>query len=155
MSGAQCAAALRTAGYETVEIDAGRDLAAQLETARPDAVFNALHGLFGEDGKVQGLLEWMGLPYTHSGVRASAMAMDKARSKEAFAAHGARVAKHIVASAAEVSAEHLLTPPYVAKPVAEGSSVDVHIVAEGANSPPQLAPGRPSGLDGRGLSARP
>lgn len=138
-SGAQCAEALRSAGYDVVEIDAGRDLPAQLVAAQPEAVFNALHGLFGEDGKVQGLLEWMGLPYTHSGVMASAVAMDKARSKDVFAAVGIPVARHVIATAAEVSGAHLLPPPYVVKPVAEGSSVDVHIVAEGADSPPQLS----------------
>ncbi|MCI4666162.1 MAG: D-alanine--D-alanine ligase [Neomegalonema sp.] len=141
VSGAQCAAALRAVGYDVVEIDAGRDLPAQLSQAAADAVFNALHGNFGEDGVVQGLLEWMGLPYTHSGVQSSAIAMDKHRSKALFSAAGLPVAEHIVASAADVSASHLLEPPYVAKPVAEGSSVDVYIIAEGANSPPQLAEG--------------
>ena len=139
-SGAECAEALRRAGYEVVEIDASRDLPSQLSAAAPDVVFNALHGNYGEDGVVQGLLEWMGLPYTHSGVRASAVAMDKAWSKQVFAAHGIPVAQDVVASAAEVAAGHLMSPPYVAKPVAEGSSVDVHIVAEGANKPPHLAP---------------
>ncbi len=140
VSGAQCAEALRRVGYDAVEIDAGRDVAARLVDAGPDAVFNALHGRYGEDGAVQGVLEWLGLPYTHSGVAASALAMDKARSKAVFEAAGLPIAPHRLASAAEVAAAHLMAPPYVAKPVAEGSSVDVHIVAEGANAPPRLDP---------------
>lgn len=140
VSGAECAAALRRAGYDVVEIDAGRDLPAQLAEAKPDAVFNALHGRYGEDGAAQGLLEWLGLPYTHSGVGASALAMDKARSKAAYAAAGLPIAPHKLGTAAQIAAGHLLAPPYVAKPVSEGSSVDVHIVAEGANSPPKIDP---------------
>src|SRR6056297_604606 len=88
VSGAECAAALRRAGHEVTEIDAGADLCAALDVARPEVVFNALHGRWGEDGCVQGLLEWLGLPYTHSGVLSSALAMDKQRTKDIYAAAG-------------------------------------------------------------------
>lgn len=137
-SGAACAAALRAAGYEVVEIDAGRDLPARLAEARPDAVFNALHGKWGEDGCVQGILEWMGIPYTHSGPRASALAMDKQVSKALFREAGLPVAQSLLAAPAEIAARHLMEPPYVVKPFDEGSSVGVHIVREGANAPPQV-----------------
>ena len=143
-SGRECAAGLRDAGYEVTEIDAGPAEADRfvfveaLKTTKPDVVFNALHGQFGEDGVVQGLLEWLRIPYTHSGVAASALAMDKARAKEAFSAHGLPVARHLLATAEAVSARHLMAPPYVVKPNAEGSSVGVHIVVEGANQPPQI-----------------
>ena len=137
-SGAACAKGLRAAGYEVVEIDAGRDLAERLTQAKPDAVFNALHGKWGEDGCVQGVLEMLALPYTHSGVRASAMAMDKQVSKTLFRAAGLPVAESLLASPAEIAARHLMTPPYVVKPYDEGSSVGVHIIREGANSPPQV-----------------
>ena len=93
VSGRECAAALRQEGFEVVEIDAGADLAAALAAAKPDVVFNALHGRWGEDGCVQGLLEWLGIPYTHSGVLASALAMDKTRAKQVFAAAGLPVAR--------------------------------------------------------------
>ena len=137
-SGAACAKSLREAGYEVVEIDAGRDLAERLTQVKPDAVFNALHGKWGEDGCVQGILEMLGLPYTHSGVRASAMAMDKQISKTLFRAAGLPVAESLLAAPAEIAARHLMAPPYVVKPYDEGSSVGVHIVREGANSPPQV-----------------
>ncbi|HHH89491.1 MAG TPA: D-alanine--D-alanine ligase, partial [Aliiroseovarius sp.] len=88
VSGRACADALRGEGYEVVELDAGADLAQRLTEAAPDVVFNALHGRWGEDGCVQGLLEWLRLPYTHSGVLASALAMDKHRSKDVFQAEG-------------------------------------------------------------------
>ena len=142
-SGRECANALREAGYEVVEVDAGRDLAARLTAIAPDVCFNALHGRWGEDGCVQGLLEWMGLAYTHSGVLASALAMDKSRSKEVFRAAGIPVAESRLASTAEIRARHVMTPPYVVKPNAEGSSVGVYIVEVGANTPPQLGPEMP------------
>jgi D-alanine-D-alanine ligase len=138
-SGRECAAALRGEGYEVVEIDAGRDLAQRLEDLRPDVAFNALHGRWGEDGCVQGLLEWLRIPYTHSGVLASALAMDKTRAKAAFRAAGLPVVESRLACAAEVRARHVLPPPYVVKPNSEGSSVGVYIVHEAANGPPQLA----------------
>ncbi|PTX50158.1 D-alanine--D-alanine ligase [Allosediminivita pacifica] len=137
-SGQQCAAALREEGFEVVEIDAGTDLVARLDAAAPDVVFNALHGRWGEDGCVQGLLEWLGLPYTHSGVLASALAMDKQRSKQVFRAAGLPVVESVLAGKAEVRARHVLSPPYVVKPNNEGSSVGVYLVHEGSNGPPQL-----------------
>ncbi|MEM7190157.1 MAG: D-alanine--D-alanine ligase, partial [Pseudomonadota bacterium] len=103
VSGSECAGALRRAGYTVDEIDAGTDLAAQLQAARPDAVFNALHGRWGEDGCVQGILEWLGIPYTHSGVLASALAMDKPRAKAVFEGAGLPVADGILAPREEVA----------------------------------------------------
>ena len=144
-SGRECSAALRQEGFEVVEIDAGADLASALVAARPDVVFNALHGRWGEDGCVQGLLEWLGLPYTHSGVLASALAMNKPRAKEIFAAAGLPVAESLIASRETVRGGHPMSPPYVVKPLNEGSSVGVYIVPAGANRPPVLAddmPGR-------------
>ena len=110
VSGRECAAALRAAGYDIVEIDAARDLADALRAAAPDVVFNALHGRWGEDGCVQGLLEVMGLPYTHSGVAASALAMDKARAKDVFARVGLPVMPSVLATRAEIEAAHRMTP---------------------------------------------
>ena len=138
VSGRECAHALRQAGYDVVELDAGPDLAARLADASPDVVFNALHGRWGEDGCVQGMLEWLRIPYTHSGVLSSALAMDKTRTKDIYRAAGLPVVASVLASAAEVEARHVMPPPYVAKPNAEGSSVGVHIVREAANSPPVL-----------------
>ena len=143
-SGRECAAALRGEGYDVAEIDAGRDLPAQLAAAAPDVVLNALHGRWGEDGCVQGMLEWLGLPYTHSGVLASALAMDKQRSKAAFAAEGLPVVESRIVPRAEAEARHVLPPPYVLKPNAEGSSVGVYMVEEGANGPPALGPEMPA-----------
>ncbi len=134
-SGRGCAAALREAGYEVVEIDAGHDLPERLRAAAPDVAFNALHGRWGEDGCVQGLLEWMGIPYSHSGVLASALAMDKQRSKEVFARAGLPVVPSLLAPREEVAARHVMAPPYVVKPNNEGSSVGVCIVREGSNVP--------------------
>ncbi|MGR3585989.1 MAG: D-alanine--D-alanine ligase, partial [Pseudooceanicola nanhaiensis] len=110
-TGRECAAALRDEGYEVVEVDAGPDLPARLAEIRPDVVFNGLHGRWGEDGCVQGLLEWLRIPYTHSGVLASALAMDKARAKETFAAAGLPVVRSVLAERHEVEARHLLEPP--------------------------------------------
>jgi D-alanine-D-alanine ligase len=138
-SGRECAAALRDAGLDVVEVDAGPDLVARLQEIKPDAVFNALHGRWGEDGCVQGLLEWLRIPYTHSGVLASALAMDKQRSKEAFKQAGLSVVESVIATKVEVSKRHVMAPPYVVKPNNEGSSVGIYIVNEGANTPPQLA----------------
>ena len=143
-SGRQCAAALREAGYEVTEIDARGDLPARLMDVAPDVAFNALHGRWGEDGCVQGLLEWLRIPYTHSGVLASALAMDKARAKAAFAAAGLPVVAHRIVPAAEAARAHALPPPYVVKPNNEGSSVGVYLVPEGANAPPALAPDMPA-----------
>lgn len=135
-SGAACAKALRARGYDVVEIDAGRDLADQLKAARPDAVFNALHGQWGEDGCVQGLLEVMGLPYTHSGVLASSLAMDKQRTKLVLANAGVPSPEGRVMSRFEAAGGHAMAPPYVIKPNAQGSSVGVHIIRKGDNRPP-------------------
>ncbi len=143
-SGRECAAALREAGFEATELDAGPDLCARLGALAPDVVFNALHGRWGEDGCVQGLLEWLRLPYTHSGVLASALAMDKARAKEVFRAAGLPVADSLIASRDEIEAGHVMAPPYVVKPGNEGSSVGVHIVREAADAPPELAPDMPA-----------
>ena len=143
VSGRECATALRQEGFSVVEIDAGPDLAQVLAAERPDVVFNALHGRWGEDGCVQGILEWLELPYTHSGVLASALAMDKARSKRIFAAAGLPVARDLVVCREAVRQAHPMMPPYVVKPNNEGSSVGVYIVPEGANRPPQLADDMP------------
>jgi D-alanine-D-alanine ligase len=136
-SGRQMAEAARTAGYDVTEIDATRDLARQLAEAKPDAVLNGLHGPWGEDGCVQGLLELMGIPYSHSGVLASALAMDKLKSKAVYRQAGLDVAEDRRVTRAEAAAAHALKPPYVIKPVNEGSSFGVLIVREGTNSPPQ------------------
>ena len=134
-SGKQMANAARSAGYDVVEIDAGRDLATQLTDAEPDVVLNGLHGPWGEDGCVQGALEVLGLPYSHSGVLASALAMDKLKSKAVFREAGIPIAEDKQVTRAEAAAAHPLKPPYVIKPVAEGSSFGVLIVREGANGP--------------------
>ena len=138
-SGRECAAALRATGCDVVEIDAGADLAQRLTDVAPDVVFNALHGRWGEDGCVQGMLEWLRIPYTHSGVLASALTLDKQRTKAAYRAAGLPVMESRLATKAEAMAGHLMVPPYVVKPYNEGSSVGIYIVPEGANSPPQLA----------------
>lgn len=143
VSGRACAAALREAGYEVTEVDAGPDLARVLSDLKPDAAFNALHGRWGEDGCVQGLLEWLRIPYTHSGVLASALAMDKARAKDAFAAAGLPVVESRLAAASDVRSRHVLPPPYVVKPNNEGSSVGVYLVMDAGDAPPQLAPDMP------------
>ncbi len=142
-SGRECVAALRETGCEVVEVDAGPDLCARLSEIKPDVVFNALHGRFGEDGCVQGLLEWMGIPYTHSGVLASSLAMDKDRAKAAFQSVGLPVVKSIIADVSAVQAKHVMAPPYVVKPNNEGSSVGIYLVHEDANGPPKLSPDMP------------
>lgn len=138
VSGAACAAALRNEGFEVVEIDASKDLAARLEDVRPDVVFNALHGRFGEDGCVQGILEWLQIPYTHSGVLASSLAMDKTRSKAAYAQAGLPVADSIIVHREEAKQSHPMQPPYVVKPNSEGSSVGVYLVNKDNNGPAAL-----------------
>lgn len=137
-SGRECAAALRDGGFTVVELDAQADLAARLVDIAPDVVFNALHGRWGEDGCVQGIFEWLRIPYTHSGVLASALAMDKTRTKEVFRATGLPVVESLLAPKADVMARHVLPPPYVVKPNSEGSSVGVYLVTDAANSPPHL-----------------
>lgn len=141
-SGQAIAAALREAGYRVTPIDAGPDIAltiAALREAAPEVVFNALHGPFGEDGAIQGVLEWMGLPYTHSGIRASATAMDKAASRNLLAAAGLPVARGMTLDLPTLEAADPLPLPYVIKPVAEGSSVGVEILREGDNRRAEIA----------------
>lgn len=140
-SGAQVIDALRAAGYEVVPVVVGEDLGELIAalTPRPDAVFNALHGRFGEDGSIQGVLDYMGIPYTHSGVRASAMAMDKAAAKAVFAAAGLPVAPHRIVEIGELVDHDPLPPPYVVKPVNEGSSVGVSIIMPGDNKRAEIA----------------
>ncbi|MFT5161404.1 MAG: D-alanine-D-alanine ligase [Paracoccaceae bacterium] len=138
-SGHECAVALRGEGFEVIELDAGPDLAARLQSANPDVVFNALHGRCGEDGCVQGLLEWLQIPYTHSGVLASSLAMDKERTKAVYRAAGLPVVDSILAEKTLVEQSHVMQPPYVVKPNNEGSSVGIYIVHKDANGPPKLA----------------
>src|ERR1700744_5840140 len=128
--------ALAEEGFDPMMVDPGDNPGQQLFDARPDAVFNALHGRFGEDGTVQGLLELMRIPYTHSGVLSSAVAMHKERTKDIYRAAGLPVVKSIVADRREAASVHLMEPPYVVKPVNEGSSVGVFIIRKGDNRPP-------------------
>ena len=143
VSGRECAAALERLGARVTRVDAGRDLAAVLTRLKPDVCYNALHGAWGEDGCVQGVLETLGLPYTHCGVLASALAMDKAKAKAVLAAAGVAVPGGGLFNRFDVAAGHVMAPPYVVKPNAEGSSVGVFMVFDGANRPPQevVAPG--------------
>ena len=138
VSGAACVKALQDAGYDVTTIDVQRDVGALITRLypRPDAVLNALHGRFGEDGCIQGLLDILGIPYTHSGLLASAVAMDKPMAKRLFEAEGIPVAEHVVATIEAARAQEPMARPYVAKPMNEGSSVGVHIVREGDNEPP-------------------
>ncbi len=143
VSGRECAAALRKEGFSVVEIDAGADLVAELQAERPDVAFNALHGPFGEDGLVQGILEYLEIPYTHSGVLASALAMDKMRTRQIYAQAGLPVAEGRLVSRDEVRSSHPLNPPYVVKPYNEGSSVGIYLVHENANGPARLSADAP------------
>lgn len=136
VSGRACAEALERLGARVSRIDAGRDLAAVLTALKPDVCFNALHGAWGEDGCVQGVLETLALSYTHSGVLASALAMDKAKAKAVMKAAGVVVPGGGLHGRLEAGSRHVLPPPYVVKPNAQGSSVGVFRVFEGANSPP-------------------
>src|SRR5215467_1855254 len=129
--------ALAEEGFDPVMVDPGDNPGQQLFEARPDAVFNALHGRFGEDGTIQGLLELMRIPYTHSGVLSSALAMHKERTKDVYRAAGLPVVKSVVVDRREAAAAHLMEPPYVIKPVNEGSSVGVFIIRKGDNRPPE------------------
>ncbi len=140
-TGRECARALQGEGFKVVEVDAApsADFVARLTIISPDVCFNALHGRWGEDGCVQGILEWLCVPYTHSGVLASALAMDKTRAKGVFRAHGLPVAHSVIAPKAAVMAGHVMDPPYVVKPNGEGSSVGVYLVHDAANGPPHLA----------------
>jgi len=136
-SGKACAEALDRRGYRVTPVDVGRDIAAVLAAAKPDAALNVLHGRPGEDGTLQGLLEILGIPYSHSGVLASALAMQKDYAKALFRAAGVPVAEDQVVSRFEAAKSHVMAPPYVVKPIAEGSSVGVFIVTEAHPHPPQ------------------
>ncbi len=136
-SGKGCADALDAEGFRVSRVDVDRSLAAVLTDLKPDVAFNALHGRWGEDGCIQGLLEVLGIPYTHSGVLASSLAMHKEQTKRIVVKHGVPVADGRVVTPEQAMADHVLAPPYVAKPVSEGSSVGVVIVTEGANRPPE------------------
>jgi D-alanine-D-alanine ligase len=141
-TGRACAAALGERGYRVTPIDVDHDVARVVQAVRPDAVFNALHGPFGEDGTIQGLLEILQIPYTHSGVLASALAMHKGKAKDVMRAAGVSVPDGILAHRMDVASSHPLPPPYVVKPIAEGSSVGVIIVQADRAHPPQEL-GRP------------
>jgi D-alanine-D-alanine ligase len=136
-SGRACAEALEQQGYRVTRIDVGRDIAALLQTLKPDVALNVLHGRPGEDGTIQGILEIVGIPYTHSGVLASALAMRKDISRSLFSAAGIPIAEGVVVSRSEVAQRHVLPRPYVIKPLNEGSSVGVFIVTEAHEHPPQ------------------
>jgi D-alanine-D-alanine ligase len=136
-SGKACAEALARLGYRVTRIDVGRDIATVLTTVKPDVALNMLHGRPGEDGTLQGVLEILAIPYTHSGVMASAVAMQKDIAKALFRAADVPVPEGLVVSRFEAAKSHLLPPPYVLKPIAEGSSVGVFIVREDHAHPPQ------------------
>jgi D-alanine-D-alanine ligase len=137
-SGKACADALDRLGtYRVSRVDVTRDIAADLRALKPDAALNVLHGRPGEDGTLQGMLEILGIPYSHSGVMASAVAMQKDIAKTVLKAAGVPVPGGMVASRFEAAKKHLLPPPYVIKPLAEGSSVGVYIVREDQAHPPQ------------------
>jgi D-alanine-D-alanine ligase len=162
VSGAACVNALKSAGYAVTPIDVQRDMGALLTRLlpRPDVVFNALHGRYGEDGCVQGLLDMLGIAYTHSGLLASAMAMDKPLAKRLFAAAGIKVAEEAVLSREALLNEEPMPRPFVIKPINEGSSVGVHIVMDRDNEPLFGSTGWPFGehvmvekfIDGRELT---
>jgi D-alanine-D-alanine ligase len=136
-SGEACAKALEAEGYRVTRVDVTRDVARVLSDLKPDVALNALHGPFGEDGTIQGILEVLNIPYTHSGVLASALAMNKQMAKVVLAAAGVPVPGGKLVNRREAAKAHVLTPPYVLKPVAEGSSYGVFIVKEGQEHPPQ------------------
>jgi D-alanine-D-alanine ligase len=135
-SGAACAQALEGEGFRVTRLDVGRDVAEKLAALRPDAALNALHGPMGEDGSIQGVLELLRIPYTHSGVLASALAMNKAMAKIVLKDAGVPVPQGRIVNRREAARSHALNPPYVLKPIAEGSSYGVFIVPVGANAPP-------------------
>jgi len=147
VTGAAVAKALHDNGYNVTAIDVQRDMGTLLTRLypKPDVVFNALHGRFGEDGCVQGFLDILNIPYTHSGLLASALAMDKVMAKHIFQMSGISVAKHVIATSEEIRNSHVMEPPYVIKPSNEGSSVGVHIVNSGDNKKRFCEPGWPFG----------
>nr|WP_316654982.1 D-alanine--D-alanine ligase [uncultured Gellertiella sp.] len=137
-SGNACAAALEAEGFRVTRVDVARDIAAVLSSLKPDVVFNALHGPFGEDGTIQGILEYLEIPYTHSGVLASALAMNKQQAKHVVKAAGVPVAEAVVMDRHAIGSVHPMQTPYVVKPVNEGSSFGVVIVREDQSHPPQV-----------------
>ena len=139
VSGSECAKALREEGFDVTEIDVAPNLWEQLHEADPDVIFNALHGEWGEDGRVQGVLDLYGAPYTHSGVMSSALAMDKHRSKAVLRDVGITVPKGALVPRAMAAQDHPMEPPYVVKPNAQGSSVGVYIVKDRADAPANMA----------------
>ncbi len=138
-SGEAVAQALEGEGYRVTKLDVGRDIANRLSELRPEACFNALHGEFGEDGCLQGILECLQVPYTHSGVLASALAMHKERAKDVLRRAGVPVADAELVTRQQAASTHVITPPYVVKPLAEGSSVGVTIVQKGSDPPAAVA----------------
>jgi len=136
-SGKACGDALEAQGYRITRVDVARDVAEVLARLKPDAAFNVLHGRPGEDGTIQGILEILRIPYTHSGVLASALAMDKPAAKVVMAAAGVPVPEGVIVSRAEAAKAHVIKPPYVIKPPAEGSSVGVFIIHADHTHPPQ------------------
>jgi len=137
-SGTACADALELVGYRVTRVDVGRDVGSVLSALQPDVAFNALHGPYGEDGTIQGILEYLAIPYTHSGVLASALAMNKEQAKRVAKAAGIPVAESRIMNRRTIKATHPMPAPYVVKPVSEGSSFGVVIVREGQSHPPQL-----------------
>jgi D-alanine-D-alanine ligase len=136
-SGRACAEALVRRGYRVSPLDVSPEIGAALAATKPDVALNVLHGRPGEDGTLQGLLEILGIPYSHSGVLASALAMHKGYAKALFRAADIPVAEDRLVSRFEAAKAHVMAPPYVVKPVAEGSSVGVFIVTEAHPHPPQ------------------
>jgi len=136
-TGNACAKALEDAGYPVTRVDVDRNISDVLSALKPDVAFNALHGVWGEDGHVQGILETLEIPYSHSGVLASALAMDKEKSKILFKNKKIPISNSLIVSRQEAARGHVLETPYVIKPVNQGSSVGVYIVPKGANRPPQ------------------
>src|SRR5690606_34464603 len=134
-SGTECARALRNAGYQVTELDVGYDVAERLRELKPDVAFNALHGPYGEDGTIQGVLEFLRVPYTHSGVLASALAMHKELAKKIARSAGIPVAESRIMNRFEIGSSHPMKPPYVVKPVTEGSSLGVVTVKEDQPQP--------------------
>lgn len=158
-SGRCCASALREIDkFEVFELVADSAVAKELDEISPDVVFNALHGRWGEDGAVQGILEWLKIPYTHSGIFTSATCMDKLKTKSAYEIAGLPVTKSVLALREKASEKHIMDPPYVIKPINEGSSVGVHIIPLGSNVPPSLDKAMPEYVmveqfvDGRDLT---
>ena len=137
-SGSSCADALEAEGYQVTRVDVTRDVGSVLADLRPDVAFNALHGPFGEDGTIQGILEYLAIPYTHSGVLASALAMNKEQAKKIARAAGIPVAESKTMSRFQIRDKHPIPTPYVVKPVSEGSSFGVVIVKEDQSHPPQI-----------------